>query len=38
MDFAERVDAAVAESIAANRIAGAVTVVARDGEVIYRKS
>jgi CubicO group peptidase (beta-lactamase class C family) len=38
MDFAERVDAAVAESIAANRIAGAVTVVARDGEVIYRKA
>jgi CubicO group peptidase (beta-lactamase class C family) len=38
MDFAERVDAAVAESIAANRVAGAVTVVARDGEIVYRKA
>lgn len=38
MDFETRVDATVDDAIAANRIVGAVTIVARDGEIIYRKA
>lgn len=38
MDFEARVDKVVADAVAANSIAGAVTLIARDGEVIYRKA
>jgi CubicO group peptidase (beta-lactamase class C family) len=38
MDFEGRVDATIADAIASNRIVGAVTVIARDGEVLYRKA
>ncbi len=38
MDLTERIDAAVGESIKNVNIVGAVTIVARDGEVVYRKA
>lgn len=38
MDLTQRVDATVGDAITHNRIVGAVTLVARDGEVIYRKA
>lgn len=38
MNFETRVDQTIADAIAAERIVGAVTVVARDGEIIYRKA
>lgn len=38
MDLAERLDRTIDAAIAANSIVGAVTVVARDGELVYRKA
>lgn len=38
MDFAQRVDTAIAKAIAEERIVGAVTIVGRDGEIVYRKA
>jgi CubicO group peptidase (beta-lactamase class C family) len=38
MDLTTRLDTAIAKAIAEQRIVGAVTIVARDGEVIYRKA
>lgn len=38
MDFDTRVDQTIAAAIAAERIVGAVTIVARDGEIVYRKA
>ena len=38
MDFQTRVDATIDKAIAEDRIVGAVLIVARDGEVIYRRA
>lgn len=38
MDLTERLDTAVGKAISEDRIVGAVTLVARDGEVLYRKA
>ena len=38
MDFETRVDKTIEDAIAANRIVGAVTIIARDGEIVYRKA
>ncbi len=38
MDLTERIDAVVDGSIRNEKIVGAVTIVARDGEVVYRKA
>ena len=38
MDFQTRVDATIDKAIAEDRIVGAVLIVARDGEIIYRRA
>lgn len=38
MDFETRVDQTIADAIDNQRIVGAVTIIARDGEIIYRKA
>jgi CubicO group peptidase (beta-lactamase class C family) len=38
MDLTARLDTAVAKAIAEQRIVGAVTLVSRDGEIVYRKA
>jgi CubicO group peptidase (beta-lactamase class C family) len=38
MDFETRVDEAIAKAISEGRIVGAVTIIAKDGDIIYRKA